>query len=57
MRQTNASLAMMSAYFQRTLQEMHCPSGASQFVTLFIAMLQLTSGFLSVALCSESSIF
>ena len=34
-------------YFQRSLQEVHCPSGASQFVMLFIAFLQLTSGFLS----------
>src|SRR6185295_17566875 len=35
---------------------MQCPSGASQFVMLFIALLQLTSGFLSVALCSLSKI-
>jgi len=47
MRQTNASLAMIHTNFQRSLQERHCPSGASQFVTLFIALLLLTCGYLA----------
>jgi hypothetical protein len=37
--------AMMRVCFQRALQEMQGHSGASQFVSLFIALLQRASSF------------